>query len=114
VIILLSDGLNTEDRWPENGNGSTQKNGAIDARQQLLCENLRNARDASGNAMYTIYTIQVDTSTPPDPTSSILQSCASSNGRQDSSKFFLLTSANQIVTTFNTIGTALSELRVAR
>jgi Flp pilus assembly protein TadG len=114
VIILLSDGLNTEDRWPENGDGSTQHNGAIDARQQLLCNNLRNAKDANGNAMYTIYTIQVDTSTPADPTSSILQSCASSNGQQDPSKFFLLTSANQIVTTFNTIGTALSELRVAR
>ena len=23
VIIILSDGLNTEDRWPVNGNGST-------------------------------------------------------------------------------------------
>ena len=29
VIILLSDGLNTEDRWPANGNGSTQVNGSI-------------------------------------------------------------------------------------
>ena len=114
VIILLSDGLNTEDRWPVNGNGNTQNNGAIDARQQLLCNNLRNAKDANGTPMYTIYTIQVDTSTPADPTSAILQSCASSNGKQDSSKFFLLTNANQIVTTFNTIGTALSELRVAR
>ena len=114
VIILLSDGLNTEDRWPVNGNGSTQNNGAIDARQQLLCNNLRNAKDANGTPMYTIYTIQVDTSTPADPTSAILQSCASSNGLPDTSKFFLLTNANQIVTTFNTIGTALSELRVAR
>ena len=114
VIILLSDGLNTEDRWPVNGNGNTQNNGAIDARQQLLCDNLRNAKDANGKAMYTVYTIQVDTSTPADPTSAILQSCASYNGAQDSSKFFLLTNANQIVTTFNTIGTALSQLRVAR
>jgi Flp pilus assembly protein TadG len=114
VIILLSDGLNTEDRWPVNGNGNTQNNGSIDARQQLLCNNLRNAKDANGTPMYTIYTIQVDTSTPADPTSAILQSCASSNGQQDNSKFFLLTNANQIVTTFNTIGTALSELRVAR
>jgi Flp pilus assembly protein TadG len=114
VIILLSDGLNTEDRWPANGNGSTQNNGAIDARQQLLCNNLRDAKDANGKAMYTVYTIQVDTSTPADPTSAILQSCASYNGAADPSKFFLLTNANQIVTTFNTIGTALSQLRVAR
>lgn len=114
VIILLSDGLNTEDRWPVNGNGNTQNNGSIDARQQLLCNNLRNAKDANGTPMYTVYTIQVDTSTPADPTSAILQSCASSNGLPDTKKFFLLTNASQIVTTFNTIGVALSELRVAR
>jgi Flp pilus assembly protein TadG len=118
VIIILSDGLNTEDRWPDNGNGVTQnttaKVGNIDARQTQLCNNLRNAKDSQGNPMYTVYTIQVDTSSPADPTSTILQSCASSNGLPDPSKFFLLTSSGQIATTFTTIGTALSELRVAR
>ena len=59
--------------------------------------------------MYTIYTIQVNTSTPADPTSTVLQNCAT-----DPSKFFMLTSASQIVTTFNSIGTSLSQLRVAR
>ena len=44
-----------------------------------------------------------------DPTSTLLQNCAS-----DSSKFFLLTSSSQIITTFNQIGTALSNLRVAQ
>jgi hypothetical protein len=48
-------------------------------------------------------------STPADPISTLLQNCAS-----DSSKFFLLTSANQIVTTFNTIGTKLSNLYIAK
>jgi Flp pilus assembly protein TadG len=110
VIILLSDGLNTEDRWPEYGNGSTQASGnPIDARQQVLCDNLKNAKDSSGNTMYTIYTIQVNTNSPADPVSSILQYCASSTD-----KFYELTSSSQIVTTFNTIGTALSKLRVAR
>ncbi|HUN99088.1 MAG TPA: TadE/TadG family type IV pilus assembly protein [Bradyrhizobium sp.] len=115
VIIILSDGLNTEDRWPAYGDGSTQNNnssgvGYIDARQTLLCQNLKSQIDPKTNGpMYTIYTIQVDTSSPPDPTSTILQNCAS-----DPSKFFKLTSSSQIVTTFNTIGTALSELRVAR
>ena len=115
VIILLSDGLNTEDRWPDYGNGSTQNTGSgnsqfpglIDARQQALCDNLHNARDSKGNSMYTIYTIQVNTS--GDPTSAILQYCASSPD-----KFYMLTSSSQIVTTFNTIGTALSKLRVAQ
>jgi Flp pilus assembly protein TadG len=117
VIILLSDGLNTEDRWPDYGNGSTQNTGSgntqfpglIDYRQKLLCDNLHNAKDSKGNAMYTIYTIQANTSTPADPTSTILQYCASSPD-----KFYMLTSSSQIVTTFNAIGTALSKLRVAQ
>ncbi|NPU13665.1 hypothetical protein HL667_28060 [Bradyrhizobium sp. 83012] len=110
VIILLSDGLNTEDRWPEYGNGSSQASGnPIDARQALLCSNLKNSKDAKGNSMYTIYTIQVNTSSPADPTSTVLQNCASSPD-----KFYMLTSSSQIVTTFNSIGTALSKLRVAK
>jgi Flp pilus assembly protein TadG len=118
VIIILSDGLNTEDRWPNYGDGSTQNTtngvGDIDTRQSQQCVNLRNAKDAAGKPMYTVYTIQVDTSSPPDPTSTLLQSCASSNGQADPSKFFMLTSSSQIATTFTTIGTALSQLRVAQ
>jgi hypothetical protein len=110
VIILLSDGLNTEDRWPANGNGSTQASGnPIDARQALLCTNLKNAKDAKGNYLYTIYTIQVNTSTPSDATSTVLQNCASSTD-----KFFQLKSSTEILTTFQSIGTALSKLRVAK
>lgn len=117
VIILLSDGLNTENRWPAYGDGSSQTTtygnstfpGSIDARQQTLCDNLHNAKDANGAPMYTIYTIQVNTSSPADPTSAILKYCASS-----ADKFYMLTSSSQIVTTFNAIGTALSKLRLAR
>jgi Flp pilus assembly protein TadG len=92
TIILLTDGLNTQDRWYNNAS-------SIDAREQKTCDNLK----AAG---FTIYTVQVNTG--GDPTSTLLQNCAS-----DSSKFFLLTSATQIVTTFNQIGTALTNLRVA-
>jgi hypothetical protein len=102
AIILLSDGLNTEDRWPAYGNGNTQYGGQIDARQKILCDNIK----AQG---VTIYTIQVNTSTPADPTSPVLSYCAS--GAQN---FFLLYSASQVVTAFNTIGTSLSKLRVAK
>ncbi|WP_407169993.1 pilus assembly protein TadG-related protein [Bradyrhizobium sp. ORS 111] len=110
VIILLSDGLNTEDRWPVYGDGSSQASGnPIDARQALMCQNLKNATDANGQPMYTIYTIQVNTSSPADPTSTVLQNCASSPD-----KFYMLTSSSQIVTTFKTIGTALSKLRLSR
>jgi len=57
----------------------------------------------------------VQVNTGGDPTSTLLQKCAGSPGKYpDSDKFFLLTSANEIVTTFNQIGTALSSLRVAK
>jgi Flp pilus assembly protein TadG len=115
VIILLSDGLNTEDRWPAYGDGSNQTTtygngtfpGSIDARQQILCDNLHNAKDANGAAMYTIYTIQVNTS--GDPTSAILKYCASTPD-----KFYEIKSSTEIATIFNTIGTALSKLRLAK
>jgi hypothetical protein len=111
VIILLSDGLNTEDRWPAYGDGSTQNTnssgvGYIDARQAAQCQNIKAATDSTGKP---IYTIQVNTSSPADPVSTVLKNCAS-----DSSKFFMLTSSSQIATTFTTIGTALSQLRVAQ
>lgn len=97
VIILLTDGLNTEDRW--YGNGSTPSS-EVDARQGLTCANVK----AAG---ITLYTVQVNTG--GDPTSTMLKTCAT-----DASKFFLLTTANAIVTAFNQIGTALSNLRVAK
>lgn len=111
VIILLSDGLNTEDRWSDYGNGQVQYNcqpgnkPCIDARQKKLCDNIKAATDAKGNPMYTIYTIQVNTGN--DPTSSVLQYCAS-----DPSKFFMLTNSNQIISTFDSIGTQLARLRI--
>lgn len=93
IIILLSDGLNTQNRWYTNQS-------SIDARQQLTCANVK----AAG---VTLYTIQVNTDA--DPTSTLLQQCATS-----SDKFFLVTSASQISTIFNQIGTNLSKLRVAK
>jgi len=98
VIILLTDGLNTQDRWyscPSNGPCPT-----IDGRQQLTCDNIKQ----SG---VVLYTIQVNTGT--DPTSSLLQGCAS-----DQNKFYLLTSADEMTVTFQTIGTELTKLRVAQ
>jgi Flp pilus assembly protein TadG len=99
IIILLTDGLNTEDRWYTSQT-------SIDNRQQLTCNNV----NAAG---ITLYTVQVNTG--GDPTSTLLQNCAGSPGKYpDSSKFFLLTSSNAIITTFAQIGTALSNLRVAK
>jgi Flp pilus assembly protein TadG len=89
VIILLTDGLNTQNRWYTSDS-------SIDSRQKITCENVK----AAG---ITLYTIQVNTD--GDPTSTLLQNCASS-----SDKFFLLTSADQILTVLSSIGTKLSEV----
>ncbi len=81
---------------------------AIDRRP--VVQNILVRPNINGPMGITIYTIQVNTSTrDPDPTSTVLQYCASSPD-----KFFMLTSSSQIVTTFSTIGTSLSKLRVAR
>jgi Flp pilus assembly protein TadG len=100
VLIVMSDGLNTQDRWPSYGNGQTQFNGQIDARQRILCDNIK----ADG---VTIYAMHVNTDN--DPTSAVLQYCASG-----ADKFSTITSATQMMAAFNNIGTSLSKLRVAR
>jgi len=89
----MSDGLNTENRWYNNAN-------QIDARQLQTCTNAK----ATG---IVIYTGHVNTS--GDPMSTLLQQCASSPD-----KFFHLTSASALVTTFNKISTELSNLRIAQ
>ena len=101
IIILLTDGLNTQDRWYGDGSSlGTSDDAKIDARQALTCANAK----AAG---ITLYMIQVNTG--GDPTSTLLQNCAST-----SDKFYLLTSASQIITAFTKIGTDLSQLRVAK
>jgi Flp pilus assembly protein TadG len=99
IIILMSDGLNTADRWysqqtPVDNRMYNTGNGSG------TCANIK----ASG---VTIYTIHVNTG--GDPMSTLLQNCAS-----DSSKFWMITNANDLNTVFNKIGTNLTQLRVAK
>lgn len=93
VIILLTDGLNTQDRWYTNQS-------QIDARQSLTCANVK----AAG---IRLFTVQVNTD--GSPTSTLLQNCATST-----TDFFLLTSSSQIVTTFNQIATQISRLHISK
>jgi hypothetical protein len=90
VIILLTDGMNTESR-------TSKVQSAIDTRQQQICANIKAQN-------ITIYTILVMAGN-----STVLQKCASST-----EKYFALTSADQIVTAFDAIGTKLSQLRIAQ
>jgi Flp pilus assembly protein TadG len=109
VIILLTDGLNTQDRWYGNGMSVSPQ---VDARQKITCDNINAAK-------ITLYTVQVNTD--GDPTSTLLQNCAGTAATAttpavypDPNKFFLLTSSNAIITTFAQIGSSLSNLRVAK
>lgn len=94
VVILLTDGVNTKNRW--DGNGSAQSS-EVDTRMRLACT----AAKTAGVSIFTVLVMQGN--------ASLLQSCASS-----SDQFYQLTSANQIITTFSTIGTKLSKLRISR
>ncbi|MGN6410779.1 MAG: pilus assembly protein TadG-related protein [Nitrobacter sp.] len=105
-LVLLSDGLNTQDRWPSYGNGSTQNTCSpgnvlcIDARQETLCQ-------AAKTAGVTIFTVQVNIGNK-DPTSQVLQDCAS-NGN-----FQMITSSTQTADAFQNILTQISQLRIAK
>ncbi|WFU20010.1 VWA domain-containing protein [Bradyrhizobium sp. CB3481] len=91
AIVLLSDGLNTQNRWYTSAS-------SIDARQKILCANAKAAN-------ITIYTVQVDTG--GDGESAVLKQCASGTD-----KYFHITDPNQTLSVFNSIGQSLAKLRV--
>ncbi|MES2600319.1 MAG: TadE/TadG family type IV pilus assembly protein [Pseudomonadota bacterium] len=95
AIILLSDGMNTQNRWYSSAS-------QIDARQKILCDNIKNKT----NGTTLIYTIQVNTD--GDPESAVLKSCA------DTGNFYSSTSASGIAAAFDSIGNSLTKLRIAK
>jgi Flp pilus assembly protein TadG len=97
-IILVSDGLNTQDRW--YGDGSNQST-SVDGRMSTTCTNAK----AAGIVIYTIFVDLNGT----QGNSSVLQNCAT-----DSSKYFDLTTSNAIITTFNQIAQQITAVRVSR
>lgn len=105
VVILLTDGLNTQSRF-----STTQAD--IDARTKKACDNINAAN-------ITLYTIQVNTGS--DPVSTLLKNCAGTapgpnvaRKYPDPDKNFVVTSSSGIGTVFNQIGTSLSRLRIAK
>lgn len=100
-IIILSDGLNTQNRWW--GDGSTEgttEDGYIDDRMDKVCD----AAKAEGVTVYSIF-LHIGTSGNSAP----LLNCAS-----DSTKYFDLTSTNAVVTTFQQIGQSITNVRVSK
>jgi Flp pilus assembly protein TadG len=93
VIILVTDGDNTQTRH------STSKS-TIDARELTACANAK----AAG---IIVYTMQINTG--GDPTQTFLKTCASAPD-----KFIEVKKSSQVLSAFNSIGTALSNLRIAQ
>ena len=102
VIVLMSDGLNTLDRWYGNGSSTST---SVDKRMYEsatvgTCANVK----AAG---VTIYAVHVNTDS--DSLSTLLRNCASSPD-----KFWMVTSGTALNDVFNQIGTELSQLRIAK
>lgn len=90
IIILLTDGNNTQNRF-----SSVQAD--IDLRTKKACINAK----AAGVTIYTVLVMEGN--------ASLLKDCASKP-----EMYFGLTSANELVGTFNQIGTNLAKLRIAK
>jgi Flp pilus assembly protein TadG len=95
-IVLLSDGLNTQNRWSTTDTD-------IDARQKILCDNIK----ADRTNPVTVFTIQVNIKNA-DPKSKVLQYCATDGN------FQMITSADQTSDAFNNVLTQISKLRVLK
>jgi hypothetical protein len=90
VIILLTDGENTENRWTNNS-------GDIDARTRLVCTNVK----AAGIKLYTVRVIEGN--------ATLLQQCAT---RSD--MYFNVQNASQLNSVFTQIANNLANLRIAK
>ncbi len=90
VIILLTDGDNTENRW-------TSSESSINARTSAACTNIK----AAGITIYTVRVINGN--------ASLLSGCAS-----DSSKYFNVQDASQLTPVFNAIGGQIANLHLAK
>lgn len=90
VIVLLTDGDNTQNRWTTNGN-------TIDARTREVCAQVKSA----GIKLYTIRVIDGD--------AALLSACAT-----NTSMYYNVTSASQLNDVFAAIAAQLTNLRLAQ
>jgi Flp pilus assembly protein TadG len=98
VIILLTDGDNTQNRW------STSQT-SIDARTALACANVKaKLKPEDAKSPYTLWTIRVI-----DGNAGLLRACAT-----DTDKYKNVQEAGALVQTFDDIAKALTRLRIAK
>lgn len=93
AIVLMSDGLNTENRW-------STSTSSINSRQAIACANAKTAG-------VTIYAVQVNTTN--DPLQTVMKNCASG-----SDKFWMISDASQLAGVFGEIAGQLSKLRLSK
>jgi len=98
IVIIVSDGLNTQDRWTGDG---TNEDTSTDAREALICTNMKSA-GITIDAGYVDLNGTQGNSAP-------LQNCASSP--QD---YFDLTTSGQIITTLNQITSNIIQLHISK
>jgi|SRR5262245_37095791 len=117
-IILLSDGLNTGDRWYCDGTSDCPATGTasvatIDARLAGTCANIK-ASSTPQQSAPVIYTVQVDTNTPADGESAVMKNCATrpvpSGGK--GATFYRLTDATKIPDTFKQIAQEIVQTHI--
>jgi len=90
VIVLLTDGDNTQNRWTTNGS-------SIDARTTEACNQIK----AAGIKLYTVRVINGD--------AALLSACAT-----NTSMYYNVTSASQLDDVFYSIAAQLTNLRLAQ
>jgi Flp pilus assembly protein TadG len=96
VIILLTDGTNTES-WKNSNNTKVTSESSIDARTTLVCTNVK----AAGIKLYTIRVI--------DGNATLLKSCAT-----NPSMYYDVQQASQLNSVFSAIANTLANLRIAK
>ena len=97
-IVLVSDGLNTQDRF--SGDGSNEDT-TTDNRMAQACNNAK----AAGIVIYAVFVDLNGT----QGNSTVLQNCAS-----DPNKYFDLKTSGAIITTLNQIGQQITNVRVSQ
>ncbi len=90
VLVLLTDGDNTENRWGANSS-------AIDKRTEAACANIK----AEGIKLYTVRVVQGN--------ATLLKNCASSP-----SMYFEVAQASQLNAAFKKIADSLASLRISK
>src|SRR5690606_10335853 len=94
IIIALTDGLNTKNRFTEfKSSGHSD----VDARNKLACANAK----AAGIRIYTILLVSGD--------EALLKECAS-----EPKNYSKVSEAAQLLTTFRTIGAEITKLRLGK